>query len=106
MRHGKLHYISFNYYYYYCYYYYKKYQKLLKYFGFCDTREISTAKCKSDFVYVRSLFRPILKTISTVIRTKKFSQLKVLFKYLLVYPQKQNVLNYHVEETVHASKFG
>ena len=36
----------------------------------------------------------------------KFSQLKVLFKYLLVHSQKQNVLNYRIEETIYTSEFG
>ena len=36
----------------------------------------------------------------------KFSQLKVLFTYLLVYSQKQSAFNYRIKKTVHASKFG
>ena len=38
-------------------------------------------------------------------KDNKFSQLKVLFKYLLVKSQKQNALNYRIEETVHSSNF-
>ena len=60
-----------------------KKQQLRRHFGFCDAREISTAKCKSGFVY-KVTITLILTLNSRRKKDIKFSQLKVSFKYLLV----------------------
>ena len=75
-----------------------KYKKLCRNFGL-GKLWISAAKCKFGFVYIRSLLRPILKWTNTGKRTASYLSWKFYSN------QKQNALNFCIEETVHTSDF-